>query len=458
MTETSLLGFTTIAPSVAQDRSAPALRHNWRRWGMIAIAASLIPACVNTKFQTNMAPRAYVVADDPYAAAAGRDVLARGGTAADAAAAMGLAMAVTLPSRAGLAGGGVCVVYNGGTKETRTLDFLPRPVGTNGAALPGTLRAFYALQAAGGVLRWEQVVVGAEALARQPTPVSRTFAQDLQAGAARLGNGEVRRAFAPDGRPVAAGTPVAQPELAATLSAVRRSGFAALHNGAGAEALAAAVGVDATSVRAVVPRWGATQNVDLGQGATLHFADLPESGGTLARVWTAASDAAPAERTARARSLLTAGGGAGEAPAAGFAVLDAGEQAVACSLTMGGLFGTGRSVPGAGILTAAGVRSAGFGTPAVVSTMLNRSLWAGAGSAIGGDGPAAGPAALFDVGLPALEMKRFPVEIQAARPAGAPGRAAVVGCLVSADNGVRACQPAPDSHNGGAGFDVEVTP
>ena len=125
---------------------------------------------------------------------------------------------------------------------------------------------------------------------------------------------------------------------------------------------------------------------------------------------------------------------------------------------MGGLFGTGRGVPGTGILTAAGVRSAGFGTPAVVSTMLNRSLWAGAGSAIGGDGPAAGPAALFDIGLPALEMKRFPVEIQAARPAGAPGRAAVVGCLVSADNGVRACQPAPDSHSGGAGFDVEVTP
>lgn len=458
MTETSLLGFATIAPSVVRDRSAPACRHSWRRWGVIAIAATLIPACVNTKFQTNATPRAYAVADDPYAAAAGRDVLARGGTAADAAAAMGLAMAVTMPSRAGLAGGGVCVVYNGRTQEVRTLDFLPRPTGTGGAALPGTLRALYALQAAGGALRWEQVAVGAEMLARQATPVSRAFAQDLQAGAARLGNGEVRRAFVPDGRPVAAGTPVAQPELAATLSAVRRTGFAALHNGPAAEALSAALGTDPASVRTMVPRWGATQTVDLGQGATLHFADLPESGPALARAWAAAAEAPPAERTARARGLLGAGAGGGEAPAAGFAVMDAGEQAVACSLTMGGLFGSGRGVPGTGILTAAGVRSAGFGAPAVVATMLNRSVWAGAGSAAGSDGAAAGPAALFDVGLPALEMKSFPADIQSARPADAPGRAAVVGCLVSAENGARACQAAPDVRGGGAGFDVEVVP
>lgn len=458
MTETSLLGFTTIAPSVARDRSAPALRHSWRRWGTIAIAASLIPACVNTKFQTNAAPRAFVVADDPYAAAAGRDILTRGGTAADAAAAMGMAMAVTLPSRAGLAGGGVCVAYNGATQEVRTLDFLPRPLGTNGAALPGTLRALYALQAAAGALRWEQVVVGAEALARQPTPVSRALAQDLQAGAARLGNGAVRTAFAPDGRPVAAGTPVAQPELAATLSAVRRGGFAALHNGPAADALAAALGTDATAVRTAAPRWAATKKVSLGQGATLHFADLPESGDTLASTWTAAAEADPAARTARARSLLGAGTGAAEAPAAGFAVMDAGEQAVACSVTMGGLFGNGRSVPGTGVLAAAGVRSAGFGAPAVVATMLNRSIWAGAGSAIGTDGTAAGPAALFDVGLPALEMKSFPAQIQAARPASAPGHAAVVGCLVSQENGVRACQSAPDPRGGGAGFDVEVVP
>src|SRR3546814_17450975 len=46
----------------------------------------------------------------------GRDVIGNGGSAADAAVAMYFAMTVTLPSRVGVAGGGVCVVDRKSTR------------------------------------------------------------------------------------------------------------------------------------------------------------------------------------------------------------------------------------------------------------------------------------------------------------------------------------------------------
>ncbi|NJO55181.1 MAG: hypothetical protein HC834_01240 [Rhodospirillales bacterium] len=112
------------------------------------------------------------VADDPQAALIGRDIISSGGSAADAAVAMYFAMAVTLPSNASLGGGGICLVYQANDRTVETLSFpaaapasIP-PSATRPSAVPGNPRGFYALHARYGRLRWPELLVPAEKLAR----------------------------------------------------------------------------------------------------------------------------------------------------------------------------------------------------------------------------------------------------------------------------------------------------
>src|SRR3546814_5556981 len=92
-------------------------------------------------------------------------------------------MAVPLPSRVSIAGGGVCLVHDPEDGTVRALDFLPRspdpaPDGRP-AAVPGFLRGLAALHAEYGTARWEGLVAAAENAARFGHPVSRSLASDI---------------------------------------------------------------------------------------------------------------------------------------------------------------------------------------------------------------------------------------------------------------------------------------
>ncbi|MHB1060231.1 MAG: gamma-glutamyltransferase, partial [Rhodanobacter sp.] len=141
------------------------------------------------------------VADEPRAVLVGRDVLSAGGTAADAAVAMYFTLAVTLPSEAGLGGGGVCLIHDPQAKTTEALDFLPRAAPEGGVALPGNVRGMAALHARHGALRWEQLLTAAESLARFGTPMSRALAREAATAVDRLrADPELREIFfKPDG-------------------------------------------------------------------------------------------------------------------------------------------------------------------------------------------------------------------------------------------------------------------
>ena len=64
--------------------------------------------------------------EEPQAALIARDVLSSGGTAADAATAIGFALTASMPSSASLAGGGICIVRDARGETPTVIDFLPR--------------------------------------------------------------------------------------------------------------------------------------------------------------------------------------------------------------------------------------------------------------------------------------------------------------------------------------------
>ena len=86
------------------------------------------------------------VSDEPFAAQTGAAILAEGGSAADAVAAMFFTLSVTYPVAAGLGGGGICLVRDADGR-TREFDFLARAANSGGAfAVPGAVAGFYDMQ------------------------------------------------------------------------------------------------------------------------------------------------------------------------------------------------------------------------------------------------------------------------------------------------------------------------
>ncbi len=414
-----------------------------------------------------------VAGDEPNAVLAAQRVLSAGGTAADAATAYAFTLAVALPSRASLGGGGVCVVHVPKPKmTTETLDFLPRapagaaPDGGPQVAVPGMVRGLFALQARGGRLRWAELVFPAERIARFGMTVSRAFAADLTAGTAAAERGPATRAAFLDkeGAPLAEGASLAQLDLAATLGRIRTQGPAAIYGGvgahdyvAGADAIGGAMSVE--DLRDYKPVWRPTVDVPVGSH-TAHFAGAPATGGEMAAaLWAVLGaggrwgDASPAERPhllAEAMARIAAAGppalddkgripsgwadlvmqgydpaGHAQPPgrpavapsdqgrSTGFVIVDNEGGAVACALTAGPLFGTGRMIANTGILA---VPPPGHGATMALAPMAivnenSKETFA----AMTGAGDPAAPAALAGVMLRTIVDKR-PLDAAIAAP------------------------------------------
>jgi len=172
------------------------------------------------------AKKAAVSSDHPLATKAGLAVLQRGGTAADAAVAVALALAVVRPQSGNLGGGGFATYYDAETRGVWTLDFretAPRlanketKTGAAAAGVPGTVAGLHALHERFGKRAWKELAEPALLLAREGPRDDAELAADV-ANAKNLRKLELPEKLPP-------------PELAATLQRLAEHGARDFYHG-----------------------------------------------------------------------------------------------------------------------------------------------------------------------------------------------------------------------------------
>jgi gamma-glutamyltranspeptidase/glutathione hydrolase len=360
--------------------------------------------------------RGGIVTDEPRAALVARDILAVGGNAADAAVAAYFALAVTMPSAAGLGGGGVCLVHDAEKKATDAFDFLPRAAKGGLVAVPGSVRGMAAINARYGRLPWAQLVTPGANLAGTGTAISRAFATELQAAGSRLGEDpQMAAIFTKDGTaPLGETDNLRQVDLGATLERVRIGGVNEFYSGQLGRTLAEAaqsIGAPLTieDLRASKTVVYPPAAMDVGD-QQLFFPAPPSSGGVLAAQMVEALDEIDAEKPAEVAKAVNGliadrqgwmkpGGDAAkpvsdlvssdhveaaidarlDAPGAamnenpattGLVAIDAEGQGVACEFTMNAPFGSARIAPGTGVILAPAPNDRGAGFSAIGPVML----------------------------------------------------------------------------------------
>ncbi len=231
-----------------------------------------------------------IVADEPHAVVVARDVLASGGSAADAAVALYFTAAVTYPVSSSLGAGGVCLVFDQKERAVRTLSFEPSvPPGLDAVrpvAVPSAVRAMFALQARYGVLQWSRLLAPAEELARLGHKVSRAFARELARTPRKVfSDPSIARLFLrDDGTPLKEGDRLVQLDLASVISQIRTKGPGVFYSGDLARALSKGIvesggGLTVEALRDYRPVWRDTVRFEFGDHI-LHSVPPPLSGGT----------------------------------------------------------------------------------------------------------------------------------------------------------------------------------
>jgi gamma-glutamyltranspeptidase/glutathione hydrolase len=196
-----------------------------------------------------------VVAAHPLAAEAGRQILRDGGTAVDAAIAVQAVLTLVEPQSSGIGGGGFLLTRDGKTgviqsyegretapaaakpdmfldAEGRPLEFYDAVVGGLGVGVPGDLRMLELAHREHGKLPWAELFAPAIELAENGFPVSPRLAGEIAEDPYLPKMPAAARYFLDaQGKPLAAGTQLRNPALAATLREIAMKGADAFYTG-----------------------------------------------------------------------------------------------------------------------------------------------------------------------------------------------------------------------------------
>ncbi len=221
----------------------------------VSVSSDAVPAKVGMSAAHGM-----VVSASMIASTAGRDVLAAGGNAVDAAIATGFALAVTYPTAGNIGGGGFMVIRMPDGRAT-TIDFretAPQAAtpemftDSTGAysatrhhrshlavGVPGTVAGFALAHEKYGKLSWKQLVDPATRLAADGFDVPAGMAASLSGALLRMrAYPASTAAYSKNGAPYAPGEHFRQPDLAQTLGRIRDDGRNGFYRGETARLIA----------------------------------------------------------------------------------------------------------------------------------------------------------------------------------------------------------------------------
>ena len=196
-----------------------------------------------------------IAAANPLAVDAGHAVLARGGSAVDAAIAAQLVLGLVEPQSSGLGGGGFMLVHDAATgklvaydgRETapaaakpdrfvgadgKALRFLDAVIGGRSVGVPGTVALLAATHKAHGRMKWSALFEPAIALAERGFAVSPRLASAIASNDGPMGNERARQYFSrSDGTPLQPGDTLRNPAYARTLRTLATQGPEAFYRG-----------------------------------------------------------------------------------------------------------------------------------------------------------------------------------------------------------------------------------